>query len=108
MCTEIFAEKANDREGGVGYEQAVFVGNILMSRHLGPRFLPVLRSGDPSKALPVYLQSCLFVDCRDDSAYGVALDQLLRRLFGAPMFTPPELGQPPNFINEPGGQPWAG
>jgi hypothetical protein len=96
VCTEVFAQKANDRSGGVGYEQAVFVGQLLMDRELSSRFLPILRSGDPSRALPLYLRSRLYVDFRDDSAYGQALDQLVRRIFGAPEFTPPERGVP-NF-----------
>jgi hypothetical protein len=100
VCTETFANKANDRKGGVGYEQAVFVGELLMNRELGSRFLPILRSGDPSKALPLYLRSRLFVDCRDDSAYEQALEQLLRRIFGAPAFTPPQLGEAPKFVSE--------
>jgi hypothetical protein len=99
VCTEMFAQKANDRSGGVGYEQAVFVGELLMSRELGSRFLPTLRSGDPSRALPLYLRSRLFIDFRDDSTYGQAFNQLLRRVFGAPAFTPPQLGEAPNFVN---------
>jgi TIR domain len=98
VCTEVFAQKANDRSGGVGYEQAVFIGELLMSRELSSRFLPILRSGDPSKALPLYLRSRLFIDFRDDSGYRQALDQLLRRIFGAPAFTPPQLGEAPNFV----------
>lgn len=97
VCTETFAQKANNRSNGVGYEQAVFVGELLTNRELNPRFLPVLRSGDPSKALPLYLRSRLFVDFRDDCAYGQALDQLLRRIFGAPAFTPPQLGEAPSL-----------
>lgn len=99
VCTEQYAQKANDRRGGVGYEQAVFVGELLMTHELSSRFLPILRSGDPSKALPLYLRSRLFVDFRDDSAYEQALDQLLRRIFGAPAFTPPQLGEAPDFDN---------
>jgi hypothetical protein len=100
VCTERFAQKANERSGGVGYEQAVFVGELLIDRELGSRFLPILRSGDPSEALPLYLRSRLFVDFRDDSTYGQALEQLLRRLFGARAFTPPELGKAPRYVSE--------
>ena len=97
VCTEMFAQKANDRSGGVGYEQAVFVGELLMSRELGSRFLPVLRSGDPSRALPLYLRSRAYVDFRDDRAYGKALEDLLRGIWGAPAFAPPQLGEAPAF-----------
>jgi hypothetical protein len=101
VCTELFAQKTNDRAGGVGYEQAVIVGELLTSRELSSRFLPILRSGDPSRALPLYLRSRLFIDFRNDSAYPDALDQLLRRVFGAPAFTPPELGDAPDFVRQP-------
>jgi hypothetical protein len=97
VCTEMFASKANDRKGGVGYEQAVFVGQLLTSRELSSRFLPIIRSGEPSKSIPMYLQSRLFVDFRDDRTYGQALEQLLRRVFGKPAYAPPNLGAPPKF-----------
>jgi hypothetical protein len=100
VCTETFAQKANDRTGGVGYEQAVFIGELLMIRELSSRFLPIVRSGDPSKALPLYMRSRLFVDFRDDGAYKDALEQLLRRIFGAPTFTPPQLGEAPKFVSK--------
>jgi hypothetical protein len=103
VCTETFAQKANERKGGVGYEQAVAVGNMLMSGELDSRLLPLLRSGEPSKALPRYLRSRLFIDFRDDNVYPQALEQLLRRVFEAPEFKPPELGEPPIFVKEAGG-----
>ena len=96
VCTEPFARKANDREGGVGYEQAVLVGELLTNRSLGSRFLPIL---DLETHLPRCRATCAasFIDCRDNSRYEEALDQLLRRVFGAPALTPPELGEPPDF-----------
>lgn len=94
VCTAMYAEKANSREGGVGYEQACFVGNLLTSQKVNSKFVPIVRSGSPSDALPTYLQSRLFIDFRDDNAYDGALDQLLRRLFGTPEFAPPEIGKP--------------
>src|SRR5215469_2230147 len=99
VCTELFSQRANNRIGGVGYEQAVFIGELLVRQELESRFLPILRSGDPSKALPIYLRSRLFVDFRDESAYGLALEQLLRRVFDAPEFTPPRLGPVPDYVS---------
>ena len=94
VCTPAYAEKTNNRQGGVGYEQAVFVGNLLTSGKINSKLIPIIRSGEPSQALPTYLQSRLFLDFRDDDAYAYELDQLLRHLFGAPAFAPPELGKP--------------
>lgn len=97
VCTERFAQKANDRIAGVGYEQAMFIGELLADQDSPSRFLPVLRSGEPSMALPYYLRSRLFVDLREETHYAQGLEQLLRRLFAAPRYTPPELGEPPIF-----------
>jgi hypothetical protein len=94
VCTPDYGKGTNDREGGVGYEQAVFVGNLLMSRQLDSRFIPILRSGEASEALPTYLQSRLFIDFRDDNVYANSLDQLVRHLFGAQAFKRPPLGEP--------------
>jgi hypothetical protein len=81
VCTENFARKANERHGGVGYEQAVVTAEILNSRPARGRFVCVLRQGTPSSAIPRYLQARLWVDCRDDGAYTEALQQILIHLF---------------------------
>jgi TIR domain len=93
VCTEIFRAKSKQKRRRCWYEQALYVGEMLVARTIGSRFLPIIRSGVPSSALPLYLQSRLFVDFRDDSTYGDALDQLLRRICGNPAFTPPPLGK---------------
>jgi TIR domain len=89
VCTESFADKANDRRGGVGYEQAVFVGQILTTGETNAHFLPILRSGEPSKSIPRYLRSRLFIDFRNDNSFENSLEQLSRAIFGVPKFRPP-------------------
>lgn len=80
VCTENFGQKANERQGGVGYEQAIVTSEILNSRPIRGRFVCMLRQGAPSSALPRYMQSRLWVDCRDDSRYSNALDQILEHV----------------------------
>lgn len=77
VCTEEFARKANERHGGVGYEQAIVTANLLNSQPTRGRFVCVLRQGTPSSALPRYMQARLWVDCRDDGAYEEALQQIV-------------------------------
>src|SRR5438876_4587908 len=44
VCTANYARKANDRRGGVGYEQQIISGD-LMSGTERSKFIPILRSG---------------------------------------------------------------
>ena len=61
VCTEIFAEKANDRKAGVGYEQAVFVGELLNERRARlavPSYSPVRRPIQGSSAVLAQSSLC--------------------------------------------------
>jgi TIR domain len=77
VCTEQFARKANERRGGVGYEQAVVTSELLNSQPTRGRYICVLRQGTPSSAIPRYMQTRLWLDCRDDGDYNNALQQIL-------------------------------
>lgn len=81
VCTDNFARKANGRRGGVGYEQAIVTSELLNSSPIRGRFVCVLRQGTPSSALPRYMQARLWVDCRDDSLYSDAVQQILVHVF---------------------------
>jgi hypothetical protein len=80
VCTEDFADKANARTGGVGYEQAIVSTEILNSRPARGSFVCILRSGKPSVAIPLFMQSRLFLDMTRDEDYKSALDELTTHL----------------------------
>lgn len=82
ICTENFSQRAGERRGGVGYEQAIVTAEILNSSPARGRFVCILRQGTPSQSLPRYMQSRLWLDCRDDSAYPAALDQVAEHVLG--------------------------
>lgn len=82
ICTDMFGQKANDRRGGVGYEQAIVTSEILDSSPTRGRFVCILRQGTPSRALPAYMRSRLWLDCRDDFAYLTALQQITEHILG--------------------------
>jgi hypothetical protein len=80
ICTPTYKAKADSRQGGGGYETriaAALVGNDLLSQ----RFIPILRRGDKTEAIPTYLISVLYLDFRSDDAYADALEQLVSTLF---------------------------
>ncbi len=82
ICTANFGRKANERHGGVGYEQAIVTSELLDSNPARGRFVCILRQGAPSQSLPIYMRSRLWLDCRDDSAYARALDQVVEHVMG--------------------------
>jgi TIR domain len=95
VCTATFAERANQRQGGVGYESMVITGE-LAQHILANKFIPVLRTGGWSTSLPAYLQSRLGVDLRGDPYSSAQYEQLLRVLHGEPI-QPPGIGPKPVF-----------
>lgn len=97
VCTENYGRKANERHGGVGYEQAIVTSEILDSSPARGRFICILRHGTPSQALPIYMRSRLWLDCRDDAVYSEALDQVVEHVLGkhevAPSVQPATAGE---------------
>lgn len=99
VCTPVFAQKANARQGGVGYESSIVTAELL-DRHpsIEPKFVPVWRSGERSVATPNYLKAALAVDLRDENpGYEDEFIRLLRQLHREPEHLPPPLGKKPDF-----------
>ncbi len=95
ICTPTYAEKANNREGGVGYESMVIAGS-LASQIESRKFIPVLRSGDWESSLPIYLRSKHGVDLSNDPYLETQYEQLIRALHCEPV-QPPPFGSKPAF-----------
>jgi len=99
ICTPTYAEKANNREGGVGYESMVIAG-ALGKKIDSRKFIPVLRNGDWDSSRPTYLSSKYGVDLRNDPYFETQYEQLIRNLHGEPVQLPP-LGPKPQFLARP-------
>jgi hypothetical protein len=99
ICTPTYAEKANNREGGVGYESMVITG-ALASQIESRKFIPVLRSGDWKSSLPIYLRSKHGVDLSNDPYLETQYEQLIRALHCEPVLLPP-VGPKPEFTTQP-------
>jgi hypothetical protein len=95
ICTPTYAEKANSREGGVGYETRVITAEFAKQIE-SRKFIPVLRSGDWDSSSPAYLRAIYGVDLRKNPYSKIQYDKLIRALHGEPIQQPP-LGPKPNF-----------
>ena len=98
VCTPTYAERANRRERGVGYESMVITAE-LAKNILTNKFIPVLRSGTWDSSLPTYLGSKMGVDLSGEPFSETEYEKLLRVLHGEPL-QPPPLGNRPDFSRE--------
>lgn len=94
ICTPIYARKSNGGEGGVGYERGVITTELARSIDTA-KFVCVLRDGDESGAIPVFAQTRIYIDFREDADYEAQLEMLLRDLHKVPAEGKPPLGVNP-------------
>jgi hypothetical protein len=99
ICTPTYAQRANSREGGVGYETRVISGEFAKKIE-SRKFIPVLRSGDWDSSAPLYLKSIHGVDLRGEAYSKIQFEKLVRALHCEPV-EPPPLGPKPAFSIQP-------
>ncbi len=97
ICTPDYARKANNREGGVGYEATIITGELADSIAQG-KFIPILRDGDWKSSLPVWIKTKVGVDLRGNPYSDEQYQDLLRALHKEPV-KPPPVGPKPVFGN---------
>lgn len=68
ICTPTYKEKSDSRKGGVGYEGHIITGE-LFAKGNERKFIPVIRRGNVSDALPVNLAGKLAIDLKDGAHY---------------------------------------
>ena len=93
VCTPKYKEKSDSRTGGVGYEGDIMTGEVhTQGNHR--KFIPVLRRGDRTTAMPSWVAGKYDIDLRDDPySEGNYLD-LLRTLHKV-REEPPPIGPSP-------------
>src|ERR1035438_2422890 len=99
ICTEKYAERANNREGGVGYESMIITAEMA-DQILTKKFIPVLSSGSFKTSLPIYIKGRMGVDLSASPFSATEYERLIRAIHGEPV-QPPPIGPKPNF----GGRP---
>ena len=98
VCTPKYADKANERRGGTGYENTIISGELYYQNSTS-KFVPIIRSGSYELSLPSYLKSRIAVDFRDNSRFNASLEELLRKFHDAPRYAQPPIGPKPNYTS---------
>lgn len=82
ICTKGYKERLDGRRGGVGYEGHLISAEIV--RNQGAiKFIPMLRQGTWSDALPICLDGTLGVDVSSAESFDAQLPKLLSDLRGS-------------------------
>ncbi len=98
VCTPHYAAKADNRDGGVGYE-AMIITSQLAHDIKQNKFIPVLRSGDWDSSSPIWIKTKVGVDLRGDPYCEKEYQLLLRTVHQALPSAPP-VGPKPVFADE--------
>ncbi len=81
VCTPQYKEKADSRQGGVGYEGNIISGE-LFAKGNERKFIPIIRRGNEKSSMPSYLAGKYYVDLRDGSNFETQFKDLITTLKG--------------------------
>lgn len=101
LCDPAYAQKADERRGGVGKETLIISAEVY--EHADQtKFVPVVmeRAGDGEVVLPTYLKGRFRIDLSDPATEAEQYERLIRNLYNKPERQRPPLGSPPSFLAE--------
>ncbi len=96
ICNKDYAEKANNRAGGVGIESLI-ISNEIYSQATQTKFIPVIFEYDTQHKpyIPTFVNSRIFIDLSSDEVFEENYELLMRNIFDKPISKRPPLGTPP-------------
>jgi hypothetical protein len=101
ICDKGYAEKANNREGGVGDETTVISPEIY-AKATETKYIPIIfeRDENGKEYAPAYLKSRIYIDLSNVEYFESNYESLLRNLYNKPEHSKPALGKMPEWLNE--------
>lgn len=101
ICTPKYAEKANERKGGVGVENTIITGEFY-DKSKENKFIPIVRKFDKklTESLPSYLKTKFSIDFSDDKEFLKNLEELERKILNIPRYKKPKLGSLPKLESD--------
>ncbi|MDY0237172.1 MAG: toll/interleukin-1 receptor domain-containing protein [Gudongella sp.] len=98
---QIYADKANKRDAGVGTETLIIASEVYDSKD-NSKFIPISLEKDDSGIafMPAYLKSRYYIDLSSDDKYEEEFEKLIRYIFDVPSDRKPALGKPPAYLSD--------
>jgi hypothetical protein len=99
VCDQRYAEKANDRKGGVGTESQI-ISSELYKKVDQDKFVAIVSETDEKGEayLPVFFSNRIYYDFSREEILEEEYEKLIRDLHGAPKKKRPPLGKAPAHI----------
>ncbi|MRX71972.1 TIR domain-containing protein [Bacillus lacus] len=95
VLTERFAEKADNLQGGVGFETVLSLPFLMESPE---KLIFILRhQGSFKDAFPFHLKGYYAIDFSDNKKFDDSFQELLHRIYGVPLFVMEPLGTAPEL-----------
>ncbi|MCX6170651.1 MAG: toll/interleukin-1 receptor domain-containing protein [Ignavibacteriales bacterium] len=96
ISDEQYAQRADGRHGGVGWETMIIQGDMSRIPATDNKYLVVVRSEKIDDGLPLYLRTKYCLHCSDSFLEDNFKDKILKELFNVELAPP--IGSPPIFI----------
>ena len=101
ICDKQYADKADDRKGGVGTESQI-ISKEMYENVTQEKFVPMVvqldESGKPY--LPTFVSSRIYLDFSDDAQFEASYERLLRNIYNRPLHRKPSKGVAPSYLAE--------
>jgi hypothetical protein len=101
VCDKIYAEKSDARKAGVGTESQIIsqeVYKMVEQSKFIPIFCEFSAAGEPY--LPTFMKSRIGINFSTPELANDNWEQLIRLLFGKPLYQKPSVGKPPAYVLE--------
>ena len=102
LCDKKYADKANNRQGGVGDETTIITPEVY-GKPRQEKFIALAFEFDETSGeayLPQYLKSRIYLDMSSDEEYEKSYEKLLRELYNVPSRSKPKVGSKPLWLEE--------
>ena len=97
ICDKYYAEKADYRKGGVGWETMIIQGDMLSNQNLN-KYIAIIKGKDVDESLPVYVKSKYALNWSNEDYKEKDFNELLLYLFDCDIAPP--VGDVPQFVKE--------
>lgn len=100
ICNKEYAEKANQKRGGVGIESLI-VSDDIYSKADQTKFIPIVfeYETDGKPCVPTFVKTRIFVDLSNEDIFEDNYEILLRNIFEKPASRRPPLGTIPAYLD---------
>ncbi|MBA4709589.1 toll/interleukin-1 receptor domain-containing protein [Aquitalea aquatica] len=101
ICDKVYADKTNNRTGGVGTEAQIISPKVYSEADQN-KFVAVLKERDDEGKpyLPTYYASRIYIDLSNQENYAQEFERLVRWINDKPLYQRKHIGQRPAYLDE--------